>query len=114
MSNLDERIDLLEYQVELLAQIMQDPKHSHFNHIILERKLNRLDVNKIYGLLDMVSENPTATDRDDFLERLSDLIPKFSGDAMFASSILSSLNEDGKYTNVYEYLKYNDASLNID
>jgi hypothetical protein len=114
MSSLEERVDILEFQVETLSQILADPKHAHFNQIILERKLSRADANKIYGLMDMLSENPTATDRQDFLERISELVPRYSGDATFASSVVTALNQDGKYGNVHDYLKYNDASLSIE
>lgn len=114
LANAEERIDLLETEVELLRQIIQDPKHSNFNLVIIERKLTRADVNKIYGFKDMLSENPTATDREDFSGRLGDLIPKHKGDSTLAGAILTALNKDGKYTNVYEYFKFNDSSLQIE
>jgi hypothetical protein len=109
----EERVDLLECQVELLHHILKDPKHSHLNDVILERNLTRAEVNKIYGLMDMLSENPTAVDRQDFKSTLADLIPKYRSDPNFASSILIALSQDGKYENVYEYLKESDASLDL-
>ena len=113
-SSAEERLDLLEYQVETLRQIIADSKHSNFNQLILERKLSKADVNKIYGLMDMLSENPTAMERQDFLARISELVPKYDGDSSFARSVVIELYRDGKYANVYEYLKYNDSSLNIE
>ncbi len=97
----------------MLRHTLKDPKHSQFNNVILERQLTRSDVNKIYSLMDMLSENPTAIDRQDFSSKLADLVPKYQNDAHFASSILTALSQDGKYENVYEYLKENDASLDL-
>jgi Protein of unknown function (DUF1878) len=114
VSSLEDRVDLIEYQLELITKMIQDPKHSHFNKFVIERRLSRAEVNRIFGLMDMISENPTATDEDDFLSKLGDLIPGRKVDSNFASSILKTLNSDGKYENVYEYLKDSDASLGLE
>jgi hypothetical protein len=103
-SEIERRVEELEYKVEVLHELIDDPKHHHFNHVILDNNLARSEVNKIFGLMDEVTVNLEDTSVDEFEKKLYEIIPRMKGNSHFVESVIESLYEDGRYEDVYNRL----------
>lgn len=103
---MDERIKHLEYKMGLMRQFL-DPRQHTFIYLCLESNLTEKQVNAIYDLIEGYQKeirrgrdiSPAEIERD-----FRKIIPE-QGDYHFAENVISSLNEEGRYEEVYKALK---------
>lgn len=104
---LEKRVQYLEERVEFLVEIA-DSEKDPFIYLALETGLTKNQVDKIFNLMDEVREGINAgrpMHHHEFERRVYEIVPSRKGDYHFAESIISSLNETGRYQDVYQHMK---------
>ena len=113
MISLEERVEILEFHISLLQSLV-DPDRAPFLYLVFESRLSKEQLDAIYILMDEVRDgiqegNPM--DHGDFEQRIYDIVPSRSGSYHFAESIVSTLNQEHKYTAVYEHMRANGMNI---
>ena len=104
---LNRRIKHLEYRVRLLAEIADFERHP-FIYTILESDLTESQVKAIFDLMDKVSQtirNGRPITHHKFEESIYEIVPSRHGDYHFAEEIVSTLNGEGRWVEVYRHMK---------
>ena len=107
MTSLEQKVERLEFYISLLQSLV-DPERAPFIYLVLETRLSREQLDAIYKLMDEVQDgirqgNPI--NHADFEQRVYDIVPSKNGDYPFAESIVSTLNQEHRYTGVYKHMK---------
>ena len=105
--DLERRIEHLEYRVKLLAEISDFEEHP-FIYMVLESDLTQSQVRAIFDLMDEVSKtirNGKPVSHHKFEERIYELVPSHRGDYHFAEDIVSTLNDERRWVEVYRHMK---------
>lgn len=113
LRDLEKRIQHLEYRVKLLAEIADFEKHP-FIYSILESNLTEKQVKGIFELMDKTLKairNEKSINHYQFEEKLYKIVPSHRGDYHFAESIISTLNDEGRWVEVYKYMKKNGMNM---
>jgi len=104
---LERRIQHLEYRVKLLAEIADFEKHP-FIFTVLESDLGESQVRAIFDLMDKVSKtikDGKPMSHHKFEESIYEIVPSRRGDYHFAEDIVSTLNDEGRWVEVYKHMK---------
>lgn len=111
--DLEERIDLLENQISLLIQLVDSDKHP-FSYHMLEAKATRQQVDATFALMDDARQrirNGNPMNNHDFEKEVYLIFPSKNGSYGFAEGIVSTLNESGQFTEVFNYYAKNGMNL---
>jgi hypothetical protein len=109
---LEKRIEHMEYRIKLLAEIADSKRHP-FTYMILESNLTEPQVRAIFDLMDRATKtirNGEPMSRNEFEDRVYNIVQNRRGDYHFVDDIISSLKDEGRWAEVYEQLKKSDAS----
>ena len=104
---LEKRVEELEHKIEDLLRLV-DMEKAPFSYLVLESNLTGNQVDGIYDLMDDFRNYIRAGHKikhSDFEEELYKIVPSKQGDYHFAQDVVGSLNDEGRYTDVYEALK---------
>jgi hypothetical protein len=104
---LNRHIKHLEYRVRLLAEIADFERHP-FIYTVLESDLTESQVRAIFDLMDKVSQtirDGRPISHHKFEESIYEIVPSHRGDYHFAENIVSTLNDEGRWVEVYKHLK---------
>jgi len=107
LNDLEKRIEHLEYRVSLLAEIA-DFERRPFIYAALEADLTKSQVKAIYDLMDEVFQTIRAgkpMNHHEFEKRIYEIVPSRFGDYHFAEDIVSTLNAEGRWIEVYKHMK---------
>ncbi len=98
----DQRMENLEFKIVKLDEIIVDLRRTHFNHVILDYDLSRSEVNKLHGLLEELSAQCSETSAETVKAKINTMIPSLENAAPFLEVAIRSLNEDGRYPEVFQ------------
>lgn len=104
---LERRIQHLEYRVRLLAEIADFERHP-FIYTVLESDLTESQVRAIFNLMDEVSKtvrDGKPMSHHKFEESIYEIVSSRRGDYHFAEDIVSTLNDEGRWVEVYRHMK---------
>jgi ABC-type phosphate/phosphonate transport system substrate-binding protein len=107
LKDLEKRIEHLEYRVRLLAQTADFEKYP-FIYTVLESDLTESQVRAIFDLMDKVSKtirDGKPISHHKFEESIYEIVPSRRGDYHFAEDIVSTLNDEGRWVEVYRHMK---------
>ena len=107
LQDLKRRIEHLEYRVKLLSEIADFEKHP-FIYSVLESNLTESQVKAIFDLMDEALKtirDGEPMNHNQFEERINAIVPSRRGDYHFAESIVSTLNDEGRWVEVYNHMK---------
>jgi hypothetical protein len=107
LKDLKKRIERLEYRVRLLAQIADFEGHP-FTCMVLESGLTEAQVKAIFDLMDETLQtigNRKPMSHHKFEERIYEIVPSRRRDYHFAEDIVSTLNDEGRWAEVYRHMK---------
>lgn len=107
INDLEKRIEHLEYQVSLLAEIA-DVETYPFIYAALEANLTKSQVKAIYDLMDeehQAIKTGKPINHHEFEKRIYEIVPSRRGDYHFAENIVSTLNDKGRWVEIYNHLK---------
>ena len=107
VEDLERRVEHLEYRVKLLAEIANFEEH-RFIYTVLESDLTESQVRAIFDLMDEASRtirNGKPMSHHKFEERIYEIVPSHLGDYHFAEDIVSTLNDEGRWVEVYKHMK---------
>ena len=114
VADLQEQISQLTYRQELLMRLV-DPQTSPFSYLLLEAKATRDQEKQVMDLMDsirkMLAAGQTPLSHGEFEQRIYEIIPSHNGDYHFAEGIVSTLKEENKWTEVFDYYKNNGMNL---
>ncbi|MFW6110763.1 MAG: hypothetical protein ACOC6H_01870 [Thermoproteota archaeon] len=107
IEHLEKEIRYLKNRISMLIHIA-DPRRSPFTYLALEFGLTKEQIDEIYDLMDRTREsiekgNPINS--TEFEEEVYRIAPSQRGHHHFPEAIVRTLNEEGKYRDVYEYMK---------
>ena len=98
--NIEERIELLEFQVELLF------KNRASDRLLFESKITRYQYEHIVDLMDFVSDKIHAGElviKDFFEDEIFSIVPEKRGDYHFCEMITKCWHEEQRWPEVFEY-----------
>lgn len=104
---LEKRVEELEHKIEDLLRLV-DMEKAPFSYLVLESNLTINQVDGIYNLMDDFRNYIRAGHKikhPDFEEELYKIVASKKGDYHFAQDVVSSLNSEGRYTDLYKALK---------
>lgn len=104
---LEKRIAELEHQVEHLLRL-SDLERAPFSYLVVETGITDAQENEIYNLMEDFSNYIKAGRKiphHDFEQELYKIMPSKNGDYHFAETVVASLNDEDRFTDVYEALK---------
>ena len=104
---LEKRVGELEHKIEDLLRLV-DMEKAPFSYLVLESNLTSNQVDEICDLMDDFRNYIRAGHKikhPDFEEELYKIVPSKQGDYHFAQDVVGSLNDEGRYTDVYKALK---------
>ena len=107
LRDLERRIEHLEYRTRLLAEIADFGNHP-FLYTVLESNLTESQVTAIYDLMDEAAKtirNGKPMNDHEFEERIYKIVPSHRGDYHFAEDIVSTLNDKGRWVDVYTHMR---------
>lgn len=107
LKDLEKRLEHLEYRVRLLAQIADFEKHP-FTYTVLESDLTESQARAIFDLMDKALQtikNGKPMSHHEFEEKIYEIVPSRRGDFHFAEDIVSTLNDEGRWVEVYKHMK---------
>jgi septation ring formation regulator EzrA len=107
LKKLEKRVAELEHKIEDLLRLV-DMEKAPFSYLVLESNLTSNQVDGIYDLMDDFRNYIRAGHKikhPDFEEELYKIVPSKQTDYHFAQDVVSSLNDEGRYTDVYKALK---------
>jgi hypothetical protein len=107
VATLEAEVAHLKYQLRQLISLA-DLEREPFTHYVLEYDLTEYQVRAIYDLMDEMraaikSDNPPS--HHNFETRVYEIVPLQNGNYHFAEGIVSSLNRERRYEDVYQYMK---------
>lgn len=120
MEYLSERVSELENEVKHLKYLIRglleltDFSKSPFTYHSIEHNLTESQVDAIYDLLDQTQvaiKNGEALSHHKFESQIYEIVPARKGDYHFAESIVSTLNKEERYEEVYKYLQKNGMNI---
>jgi len=107
LKDLEKRIEHLEYRVKLLAEIADFERHP-FISAVLEANLTESQIRAIYDLMDEALQTireGKPMNHHEFEERIYEIVPSRRGDYHFAEDVVSTLNDEGRWVEVYKHMK---------
>jgi len=107
LKDLERRLEHLEYRVKLLAEIADFEKHP-FIYTVLEADLTESQVRAIFDQMDKALKtikNGKPVSHYEFEERIYEIVPNRRGNYHFAEDVVSTLNDEGRWGEVYKHLK---------
>jgi hypothetical protein len=109
---LEERVKHLEDQIDMLITIADDEKKP-FIYLALESGLSHDQVKKILDLMDNVrtSLKTKPMGHVKFESEIFKIVPSHDGDYKFAETIILTLNDEHRYTDVYQHMKKDGMNL---
>ena len=109
----EERISELEKKLEHILRLV-DMDRAPFSYLVLECYLASDQEDKIYQLMDDFTNYVRAghkINHHDFEDELYKIVPSKNGDYHFAEDVVGALNDEGRYTIVYEALR--ESGMNV-
>ena len=97
----------LKYRVRLLAGLV-DLEREPFTVLNLSHELTERQASSILDLMDetrQAIEKGEDINHHKFEQKVYDIVPTENGNYHFAENIVSALNEESRYDDVYEYMK---------
>lgn len=85
-------------------------QRNRFTHLCFESNLTESQETQILDLMDEVSksiEAGTPMNHHDFEERIYEIVPHRAGSYSFAETIVSVLNREGRWPDVFQHMKKN-------
>lgn len=113
MERLEERIRRLEFQIELIREFLDSDLHP-FIYSVLEAGLTESQHEAILDLMDEARQgikNGKPMSHSEFEQKVYEIVPTRRRDYHFAEDIVSTLNEEGRYPEVYEHMKKSDMNI---
>ena len=112
INELKERVKHLEERVKMLAGIA-DSETRPFTFLALESDLTEAQVKKILDLMDRVRESLKSKPMHhaQFEQAVYEIVPSHKGDYHFAESIVTTLNDEHNYEDVYKHMKKSGMNL---
>lgn len=110
---LGSRVQHLEEKVRMLLEV-SDPKRHPFTYLALEFDLSETQYKAILDLMDEAWKSLKTTKpmrHPTFEQRVYEIIPSLNGNHEFVKSILLTLNDEGKYEDVYVHMKKDGMNL---
>ena len=107
LKDLQKRIEHLEYRMKLLSEIADFEKHP-FIYTVLESDLTEFQVKAIFDLMDEVSKTIRSgkpMSHHKFEESIYKIVQSHHRDYHFAEDIVSTLNDEGRWVEVYRHMK---------
>lgn len=104
---LVERTTQLETQVVRLRSLVDDDREP-FTYLCLETKLTSGQATQILDLMDEAERSirsGTPMGHHDFERRVYGIVPERDGDYHFAESIVSTLNQERRWREVFKYMQ---------
>ena len=111
--DLAERVRRLEFWMELLVHVV-DPDVKPFSLVIIDRGFGRQRMRDILWCMDAYRarlERGEEFSTRDFEESIYEIVPERWRDHHLVQDIVTSLNQEGRYTDVYQALK--ERGMNI-
>ncbi len=105
--DLEKRVKHLEERVRMLAEIA-DSETRPFMFLALESDLSDVQVKKILDLMNKVRntmKEGKPMHHAEFEKAIYEIVPSKNGDYHFAESIVMTLNDERRYTDVYKHMK---------
>src|SRR5664279_4499968 len=113
IARLEQRISQLEHQVFQLKYLV-DPERDPFTYLCFESNLTEQQERQIYDLMDETEKRiraGTAMIHHDFEQRIYAIVPKHDGSYSFAETIVSVLNQAGRWGEVFTYMQEHGMNL---
>jgi len=104
---LEDKVKFLEERIEMLIEIADSEKRP-FTYLALEYGLTKEQIERIYDLMDEVSKairEGKTFHHSEFEDRIYQIVPQRKGDYHFAEEIVSTLNQEGRWQEVYQHMK---------
>lgn len=113
---LEQRVKHLEERVKRLVEIA-DSEKKPFTFLVLENDLTHEQEKKILDLMGRVhnelhERKSKPMNYHEFEKALWEIVSSKDRDYHFAEDVVSTLNEEGRWTDVYEYMKK--SGMNLD
>jgi len=111
---LGQKIEDLEYHIQVLKDMMIYEDGKSFNTIIIENRLSNDQVNKILDLMDDAAnsiDNKTPIDHAEFERTIYEIVPERRNDYHLAEAIVENLRHRDRYATVYKYMKTHGMNL---
>lgn len=113
IKELEERVKHLEERVEMLIHIADMDKHP-FTYSALEHGLTKQQVTRILDLMDRARKSikeDKPMNHSVFEQAVYEIVPSKRGDYHFAEEVVSTLNEEGRWKEVYAHMKKNGMNI---
>jgi hypothetical protein len=100
----------LEYWVRHILNLIKENRGiAPFSYFVVESRLVEREVEAIYDLMEEVKTALARTGRamnhDEFEKQISMIVPSKRGDYAFAEGVISTLNGEHRYSEVYKWMK---------
>lgn len=102
-----------EYKIQLLMRLV-DPRNDEFAYLLLEASATEEQEKAIYDLMDKTAKaiaEGKKVSHGEFEREVYKIFPDRWGDYHFAENIVSTLNEQSRWTPVYKYMKKNGMNI---
>lgn len=103
--------ETLEYWIRehLLALLEKNYESAPFSYLVVEAGLSKSKVEQIHDLMNQVwhelQKHKVSMKHEEFEDQVYKIVPSKKGDYHFAESIVSTLNQEGKYKGVFKWMK---------
>lgn len=103
--------ETLEYWIRthLLALLRESSPLAPFSYLVIETGLTKEQVGQILDLMDEVRTDLRKTGKSmnhsEFENRIYKIVPSRKGDYHFAEDIVSTLNDERRFTEVFDWMK---------
>ena len=113
VESLEAEVAHLKYQIRQLISLA-DSERAPFTHYVLEYNLTQNEVSDIYDLMDethaaIESGNPPSHHK--FESQVYKIVPSQEGNYHFAEGIVSTLNQEQRYKDVYRFMQKNGMNI---
>ena len=113
-AELRSKVEELEYKLEMFMELV-DSEQNPFAYMVIELKLTREQVGQIYDLMDrwqdLIDNNTPNLNHHQFEQEVYQIVPSHYGDYHFAESIVSTLYQNQRWTDVYTFMKENGMNI---
>ena len=111
---LARRVQHLEDKMEMVRELIE-PEKFPFMYLALESGLTMTQVDQILKLMQEVSDaiiqNNNPMSHGEFEKRIYKIVPTHKNDYHFAQDVVSSLNRNGQFVDVYHHMKNSGMNL---
>jgi hypothetical protein len=112
-AELERRVSELEYRISQMLELVE-MSNAPFTYLMIEADVKKDEVRAIYDLMDRARASLSTSapmTSGEFEREIYRIIPRKDGDYHFAESIVNSLNDETRYTDVYERMR--ETGMNI-